>query len=161
MAKVNFTSGDKSSLLTLIALFVVSGETIVTGLGQRYNPWQLMHELNIGSLKKIFESLKKRFEEAQNGDPWTQTDEQKEKAAQLEKQKDLLYYIIGYRLWKAEDDKNAQAVAAIDKEIEAIKEASMTPEQRVAALEARKKELLSADEHATSTTTETPATDNK
>lgn len=160
MAKVNFTSSDKAALFTLIAAFTVAGETIVTNLGQRYNPWQLMNELNVGSLKKIFDGLKKKFQDAQDGDPWSQSDEEKERIDRIERQKDLVYYIYGYRLWKAEDDKNAQAVAAIDKEIEAIKDASMTPEQRVAALEAKKKELLSTDEPVTESapTTETPAT---
>lgn len=164
MAKVNFTSGDKSILFTLIAAFTVAGETIITNLGQRYNPWQLMNELSVGSLKKIFEGLKKKFQDAQDGDPWSQSDEEKERIDRIERQKDLVYYIYGYRKWKEEDDKNAIEIKAIDEEIKAIEEATMTPQQRIEALKAKRAELSAMSEPATETTpttTETPATDNK
>ena len=164
MAKVNFTTSDKASLFTLIAAFTVAGETIVTNLGQRYNPWQLMNELSVGSLKKIFEGLKGKFQDAQDGDPWSQSDEEKEKIDRIERQKDLVYYIYGYRKWKEEDDKNAIEIKAIDEEIKAIEEATMTPQQRIEALKAKRAELSATSEPATETTpttSETPATDNK
>lgn len=165
MAKVNFTTSDKASLFTLIAAFTAAGETIVTNLGQRYNPWQLMNELSVGSLKKIFEGLKKKFQDAQDGDPWSQSNEEKERIDRIERQKDLVYYIYGYRKWKEEDDKNAIEIKAIDEEIRAIEEATMTPQQRIEALKAKRAELSAKpDESATETTPttpETPATDNK
>ena len=162
MAKVNFTSSDKASLFALIAAFTVAGETIVTNLGQRYNPWQLMNELSIGSLKKIFEGLKRKFQDAQDGDPWSQSDEEKERTDRIERQKDLVYYIYGYRKWKEEDDKNALEIAAIDEEIKSIEEATMTPQQRIEALKARRAELSTTPEESaetTPTTPETPTTD--
>lgn len=162
MAKVNFTSSDKATLFTLIAAFTVAGETIVTNLGQRYNPWQLMNELSIGSLKKIFEGLKQKYQNAQNGDPWSQSDEEKERIDRIMRQKDLVYYIYGYRKWKEEDYKNALEIAAIDEEIKAIEEATMTPQQRIEALKAKRAELsATSDESATESapTTETTATD--
>lgn len=163
MAKVNFTTSDKASLFTLIAAFTVAGETIVTNLGQRYNPWQLMNELSIGSLKKIFEGLKKKYQDAQDGDPWSQSDEEKERTDRIERQKDLVYYIYGYRKWKEEDDKNALEIAAIDEEIRSIEEATLTPQQRIEALKAKRAELSATPEESatepTPTTTETPATD--
>lgn len=163
MAKVNFTSSDKAALFTLIAAFTVAGETIVTNLGQRYNPWQLMNELSVGSLKRIYDGLKQKFQDAQNGDPWSQSDEEKERANKIERQKDLVYYIYGYRKWKEEDDKNAIEIAAIDEEIKAIEEATMTPQQRIEALKQKRAELSAMpDESAaetTSTAQETTTTD--
>jgi len=77
------------------------------------------------------------IEETESADRWSMNEYQKRKLSRLQKETKIVDLIIGFRK-KAEEEAEAKAtVKELNQQLAALKEEVMTPEARIAALEAK------------------------
>lgn len=123
---VTFTKEHEAKLDVMLAKAVKKNHIIQYGIGQIYTVIELLHAVSMGTLRKMYSSLKKQIAAEEDKDEWnsvTNTD----KLDQLREDRDLVNYIIGYR------SKNEEIAALAKKKAELLakraelKKSTMTP----------------------------------
>lgn len=135
-----FTEGHLVTLRDWVLDAVLDSNFYVSGpFGQQYTVFDLLHNLTVNSLRVLHKSLSKKVEDLKGGDSWGDTN--LDAICTITKKKDLVNLIIGYKLWKEEQELNNQKIEQIEQQIADIKESQKTPEQLLSELEAKLKEL--------------------
>jgi chromosome segregation ATPase len=137
--KIKFTPEHMTKLKELAAQALFGGIVVRTKLGQPLNIYQLIHTTSINQLNEIKNGLVKQIEKIENGDEWTNPDN--EKLDDLKSLKEMTNLIIGWKRYNLELNENARKKEELSKKLTELKESTKTPEDRIKELEAQLKEL--------------------
>lgn len=135
---MNFTAEHKAQFEKLTAKFVFDGETFSGRLGANaQNVQDLLHNTSIKSLESYWRQAKKELAAETDTNPWTSTDQSNNARLQaLQDWEQWLNLALGWRLAQAEAAKKAAAIRTKKAQLKELQEASMTPAEKLAALEA-------------------------
>lgn len=146
MAKVNFTKEHYAKMQTLAFAMLVHNRTISTKMGQPLNIVELMHTQTINTLNGIRLALGKQIETLESQDEWVATDYQQEKLEALQKLKELVNLIIGWKRHNLEIQEARARKAELTAQLDELKESQKTPEDRIKELEAKLQEIDTTEE---------------
>ena len=106
--KVNFTKKNEDTLKKLFLELGFSGEVLAGRLGaNKYTVWDLLHNIHINTLRELNRNLKKEVQALRDQDEWSFTPYQKMKADKTEKWQAFVNLLIGFKLKKENDSKEA------------------------------------------------------
>lgn len=137
MSKINFTAEHRKELMDLAGEALISGATFRGSVGTELNVHDLFHNTNVTTLQRILSNNKKEITETGNLDEWSLNDYQQRKVNRLEKASKLVNLIIGFRKKAEEEAATKSTVKDLKSQLETLKRESMTPEARIAELEAQ------------------------
>lgn len=140
--KINFTKENKTRLAEMAGDALMRGTRFKGNLGTEMTIFDLIHNCQINTLSRYYASIKKEIVAIEDLDEWSMTDHQKRKKADLEKQKELINLLIGFKRYTEEQEANKDKVKALKEQYETLKKSTMTPEAQLAELE---KELAVAE----------------
>lgn len=136
MAKINFTKQHFDKMLQLAAGMLINNETISNKFGQPLNIVELLHTCTISTLNGIRIQLGKNITAIEEKDEWVETNDNQRQLEKLKAQKELVNYIIGYKRYLLEAEETAKRKAELKKQLESLKNAQKTPEDRIKEIEA-------------------------
>lgn len=136
MGKINFTKQHFDKMMQLAVGMLVNNETIATKLGQPLNIVELLHTTTISTLNNIRVLLGKQITAIEEKDEWVETNDNQRQLEKIKAQKELVNLIIGYKRYLLEAEETAKRKAELKKQLESLKDAQKTPEDRIKELEA-------------------------
>lgn len=139
--KITFTKEHLESLKALIAEYVLKGYTIMGAMSTWIGVNELVHNTSTKSLQNMYARLVKVIESKSVIDSWSLSESDQAEIARLEKDKEFVHLLIGYKRYLAEQNDAKKELAAINAELKEIEESTKTPAERKAELEKRKADL--------------------
>lgn len=133
MKKINFTTENETKLRSLIADSVINKDIYVGPMGQEYDVWDLVNGMTISSLRVLSESIQNKISKLSVEDEWVENPNT-EKLAWLEKSKQLISLIIGWKLYQAEKAEIEKERVRLTKQLNDLIESQKTPEDLIAEL---------------------------
>lgn len=137
MAKINFTTENKSRLEELATKFLFGNLPIQGPIGTSMRVEDLLHNTSINSLVSMNSHLKKQIASMSDLDEWSCTDADTWKLERLKESQELVSLVIGYKKWLVEQDEISEKKAALAAQIDSLKESQKTPAERIAELESQ------------------------
>lgn len=131
---INFTKEHEARLMELAGAALFNNWSISGSMGSKLNIYDLMHNTSLNTLKSLYKSLKNKIEDIEDTDQWSMTDYQQSKLREAKGQAELINLLIGYTRSESIRETNNQKVKALKAKALEIKESTMTPEQRLEAL---------------------------
>jgi chromosome segregation ATPase len=137
--KINFTKQHMQDLVNLVAQAAMNHTVINTKMGQPLDIVALLHTTSINTLNDIKASLVKKIRNIEDRDEWVEADP--DELAAIKAQKELVNLVVGWKRWTMEINANKQKKAELTKKLDALKESTKTPEDRIKEMEAALAEL--------------------
>lgn len=139
--KINFTQEHLAKLKDLATKMLFNG-TIIKGLvGSESNIYDLVHNTTINSLITLNSNLKKEIEKISNLDEWSMNSYQQSKLETTKETQELVNLLIGYKKDLAQKGEDKAKLSELKAKYKELKESTMTPEDRLKALEAEIKSI--------------------
>jgi chromosome segregation ATPase len=132
--KINFTKQHYQDLVNLVAQAAMNHVVINTKMGQPLDIVALLHTTSINTLNDIKASLVKKIRNIEDRDEWVEADP--DELAAIKAQKELVNLVVGWKRWTMEINANKQKKAELTKKLDALKESTKTPEDRIKEMEA-------------------------
>jgi chromosome segregation ATPase len=132
--KINFTKQNYQDLVNLVAQAAMNHVVINTKMGQPLDIVALLHTTSINTLNDIKASLVKKIRNIEDRDEWVEADP--DELAAIKAQKELVNLVVGWKRWTMEINANKQKKAELTKKLDALKESTKTPEDRIKEMEA-------------------------
>ena len=132
--KINFTKQHYQDLVNLVAQAAMNHVVINTKRGQPLDIVALLHTTSINTLNDIKASLVKKIRNIEDRDEWVEADP--DELAAIKAQKELVNLVVGWKRWTMEINANKQKKAELTKKLDALKESTKTPEDRIKEMEA-------------------------
>ena len=143
MAKINFKKEHFDKMLNLAVGMLIRNEVVTTKMGQPLNIVELLHTTTIGTLNNIRVAIGKQITSIEERDEWVETNDNQKQLDKLKAQKELVNLIIGYKRYLLEAEETSKRKQELKKELNALKDAQKTPEDKIKELE---EELNSLEE---------------
>jgi len=136
--KINFTKENQDRLNQLAGDALFKGTIFKGGSvgNTETNIYDLVHNCQINTLSRYHSNLKKEIAAIDDLDEWSLTDHQKRKKANLEKQKELINLLIGYKRFREQEAATRKEYLEKRAKYNELKENTKTPEDRLKELEA-------------------------
>ena len=135
MEKITFTKEHQARLETLATRFLFANITFQGSMSTNYTVGQLIHDTTIRTLEDMLSKIKISKSKLEGGSKWRRAVSEQSKLRELSDKEEFIDLLIGYKLFiEQEEDLMAQR-AKLRAEIEALKEDSMTPAERIKAKE--------------------------
>lgn len=133
--KINFTKQNYQDLVNLVAQAAMNHVVINTKMGQPLDIVALLHTTSINTLNDIKASLVKKIRNIEDRDEWVEADP--DELTAIKAQKELVNLVVGWKRWTMEINANKQKKAELTKKLDALKESTKTPEDRIKEMEAQ------------------------
>lgn len=135
MEKITFTKEHQAKLEALAIRFLFDNTTFQGSMNTNYTVNQLIHDTTIRTLEDMLSKIKVAKTNLEGGSKWRRAISEQSKLQNLSNKEEFIDLLIGYKLFiEQEEDLMAQR-AKLRAEIEALKEDSMTPAERIKAKE--------------------------
>lgn len=146
MTEVTFTGEHLNKLKQLSIGMLFEDRKIKGQIGTELSIHDLLHNSSVATLQKVHGNLKKAIENKEGLDEWSMTPYQQRQLETLNKDKEIVNLIIGYKKFLAQQESNKSKLSEIREEIAQLKKATMSPEDRIAALTLKEQELAGLSE---------------
>lgn len=133
--KINFTREHLAKLKELCVRSLFKGTMIKGLVGTTINIYDLIHNTTLNTLTSIHSNLKKEEDKIQALDEWSMTDYQQAKLVEVQKTREMVNLIIGYKRHQAEADNERAKLSQLKASLAELKAQAMTPEEKIKALE--------------------------
>lgn len=141
MSKINFTK-EHLQKLKEAATKMLFANSVVDGLvGSKLTVHDLIHNTTINTLITINSNMKREIEKISNLDEWSMTEYQQRKLANLKEIQEFVNLLIGYKKNRAEIEADKSKLAELRAKQAELQESTLTPEDRLKALEKEISEL--------------------
>ena len=141
MAKINFTKEDEVKMYNLAVQFLFANTAWKTTVGTHTDLSELIHSTHVNTLKEHYKMYKKQLEKLDVEDRWGENEKDVYRIKELTAKKDFIELLIGYKLFKQQEAETVKEKLALDKQIAELEDSMKTPEQRLAALNAKRASL--------------------
>lgn len=137
MNKINFTTDHKNTLDKLFLELSFSGETLSNKFGAgTISPYDALHNVSLSTIKTAHSTLKNEVAKKEaDTDEWTNTEYDQRQLSLKKKWIEFLHLMIGYKRSEEEKARNSKELREMKKELEALKESTLKPEDKIKALE--------------------------
>jgi hypothetical protein len=137
--KINFTKEHQDKLSQLAGEALIKGTVFKGGSvgNSEITIYDLFHNCTVQTLSRYQANLKKEVREIDDLDEFLLTAHQRQKKAKLEKQRELITLIIGYKRFQEQQATDRKEYLALKSQYDQLKENSKTPEDRLKELEAK------------------------
>jgi hypothetical protein len=137
--RINFTKEHQDRLSQLAGEALIKGTIFKGGSvgNAEVTVYDLFHNCTVQTLSRYQANLKKEVREIDDLDEFLLTPHQKQKKSKLEKQRELMTLIIGYKRFQEQTVADRKEYLAIKSQYDQLKENSKTPEDRLKELEAK------------------------
>ena len=135
MEKIKFTFEHKARLYSLATRFLFDNISFQGSMGTYYDIYQLIHETTIKTLEDMLSKIKSAKAKLESGSHWRKTTDEQSKLQELSDKEELVDLLIGYKLYKEQEASLEDQRNKLRAEIEALKEDSLTPAERIKAKE--------------------------
>lgn len=146
MAKINFTKEHLAKLKDLAIKFLFKGILIKGAINSELSVWDILHNTTLNTLSTIYGNLKREVEKISNLDEWNLTDYQQKKLEVLKEQMEFVNLVIGYKKYQIEIQSDKDKLRELKAKQQELKESTLTPVERLAALEAEIASIESVEE---------------
>jgi hypothetical protein len=138
--KVTFTKDDLTALQVLFLELCFAGKLLPGAKfgGVGVTAYDLLHNTSPNSLEAYWQTISKQVEDKSKLPRFRQSPQQQARKVELEKWANFLELLIGYKLSEAERNEAKSRLAEAKAEMAALKELTMTPQDR---LDAKQKEI--------------------
>lgn len=133
--KINFTKEHYGKLCSLALEMLMENAVVTTKMGSVLNIVDLLHTTTITSLNSIRLSLAKAIEALENQDEWVSSLSSQRKLQSLQKQKELVNLIIGWKRYSIELEETKKQKENLMEELARLKESQKTPEDKIKEIE--------------------------
>lgn len=143
MSKINFTEEHANRLGELVLAAVFAGVGIPTySVGTpTISVYDAIHTTTLKSLLHIRQGLDKEIAAKADGDEWSITDREQRILNELRKKRELINLLIGFRRSAEEKEALQNKKAGLCAKLDALKESTKTPEDKIKELETQIAEL--------------------
>ena len=141
MTKINFTSEHDARLKHLATEMLFNGAVINGTMGQVFTVHDLIHTTTLNTLRNLLQSLNKQIEKLENADEWVSAGTEQALLATKKNEKEFVNLLIGYKRYQDMLKENKAKRAALQHQLDSLKDAQKTPEDRIKELEAELAEL--------------------
>lgn len=101
--KINFTSENEARLKALFVELGFTGLVLAGKFGaNQYTVWDLLHNLNISTLRQLNKGLKTEISALEEQDEWSVNKAASIKASQTRKWAEFVNLVVGYKLYQNE-----------------------------------------------------------
>lgn len=135
MSKINFTKEHLDKLKELAVKMLFSGNVVAGAMGTSLTIYDLFHNTTINTLITINGNLKREIEKISNLDEWSMNDYQQRKLEATKQIQELINLLIGYKKNQAEVEADKTKLKELKAKQAELKESTLTPEDRLKALE--------------------------
>ena len=132
--KINFTTEHNTKLLEALTEMLISGRTIKGLMGVEYNVHQLLHELSINTIQKMYIDKTKEVTTTASLDEWSMKQYQQEKLNQLKKDQEMIHLLIGYKKYQSESLAALEKLKEKKNLLKKLQDETKTPDQRIKEL---------------------------
>ncbi len=143
MKKVNFTKEHFDKLKELALEMLVENTTVKGNMGQEYSILDLFHNLTLNTLVAIRSSLNSIISKKEEIDEWSITDGEQRVLESLKKKKEIVNLLIGYKRQLEESAKTERERQTLTKQLNELKDSTMSPEDKIKEIEKQLEELNS------------------
>ena len=143
MKKVNFTKEHFDKLKELALEMLVENTTVKGNMGQEYSILDLFHNLTLNTLVAIRSSLNSIISKKEEIDEWSITDGEQRVLESLKKKKEIVNLLIGYKRQLEESAKTERERQILTKQLNELKDSTMSPEDKIKEIEKQLEELNS------------------
>ena len=143
MKKVNFTKEHFDKLKELALEMLVENTTVKGNMGQEYSILDLFHNLTLNTLVAIRSSLNSIISKKEEIDEWSTTDGEQRVLESLKKKKEIVNLLIGYKRQLEESAKTERERQTLTKQLNELKDSTMSPEDKIKEIEKQLEELNS------------------
>ena len=133
--RINFTPEHLTRLKELSIDFLFNNKVIHIRLGNPMNIHELLHLTTINSLNNIRQECKSLIRRIEDKDEWIVCDSIALKEAK--ESEELVNLIIGYKRYQNEQNSILRKKAALQEQLNELKESQKTPAERIAEIEAQ------------------------
>lgn len=133
--RINFTPEHLTRLKELSIDFLFNNKVIHSRLGNPMNIHELLHLTTINSLNNIRQECKSLVRRIEDKDEWIVSDSTALKEAK--ESEELVNLIIGYKRYQNEQNSILRKKAALQEQLNELKESQKTPAERIAEIEAQ------------------------
>lgn len=133
--RINFTPEHLTRLRELSIDFLFNNKVIHSRLGNPMNIHELLHLTTINSLNNIRQECKSLVRRIEDKDEWIVCDSIALKEAK--ESEELVNLIIGYKRYQNEQNSILKKKAALQEQLNELKESQKTPAERIAEIEAQ------------------------
>lgn len=133
--RINFTPEHLTRLKELSIDFLFNNKVIYSRLGNPMNIYELLHLTTINSLNNIRQECKSLVRRIEDKDEWIVCDSIALKEAK--ESEELVNLIIGYKRYQNEQNAILKKKAALQEQLNELKESQKTPAERIAEIEAQ------------------------
>lgn len=133
--RINFTPEHLTRLKELSIDFLFNNKVIHSRLGNPMNIHELLHLTTINSLNNIRQECKSLVRRIEDKDEWIVCDSIALKEAK--ESEELVNLIIGYKRYQNEQNSILRKKAALQEQLNELKESQKTPAERIAEIEAQ------------------------
>lgn len=141
MTKINFTSEHGARLKHLATEMLFNGTVINGTMSQVFTVHDLIHTTTLNTLCNLLQSLNKQIEKLENADEWVSAGTEQALLATKKNEKEFVNLLIGYKRYQDMLKENKAKRAALQQQLNSLKDAQKTPEDRIKELEAELAEL--------------------
>lgn len=141
MAKINFTKEDEAKMYSLAVQFLFANTAWKTTVGTVTDLIELIHSTHINTLKEHYKMYKSQLEKLDVEDRWGENEKDVYKIKLLSDKKEFIELLIGYKLFKQQEEDIVKEKLALNKKIAELEDSMKTPEQRLAELKAKQASL--------------------
>ena len=146
MSKINFTKEHLAKLKDLAIKFLFKGILIKGAINSELSVWDILHNTTLNTLSTIYGNLKREVEKISNLDEWNLIDYQQKKLEVLKEQMEFVNLVIGYKKYQIEIQSDKDKLRELKAKQQELKESTLTPVKRLAALEAEIASIESVEE---------------
>ena len=133
--RINFTPEHLTRLKELSIDFLFNNKVIHSRLGNPMNIHELLHLTTINSLNNIRQECKSLVRRIEDKDEWIVCESTALKEAK--ESEELVNLIIGYKRYQNEQNSILRKKAALQEQLNELKESQKTPAERIAEIEAQ------------------------
>ena len=122
---------------------LIGNITIKGNMGQDHSILDLFHNLTLNTLVSIRSSLNSIISKKEEIDEWSITDGEQRVLESLKKKKELVNLLIGYKRQLEESAKTERERQTLTKQLNELKDSTMSPEDKIKEIEKQLEELNS------------------
>lgn len=135
--RINFTPEHLTRLKELSIDFLFNNKVIHSRLGNPMNIYELLHLTTINSLNNIRQECKSLVRRIEDKDEWIVCKDDSIALKEAKESEELVNLIIGYKRYQNEQNAILKKKAALQEQLNELKESQKTPAERIAEIEAQ------------------------
>ena len=135
--RINFTPEHLTRLKELSIDFLFNNKVIYNKLGNPMNIHELLHLTTINSLNNIRQECKSLVRRIEDKDEWIVCESDSIALKEAKESEELVNLIIGYKRYQNEQNSILRKKAALQEQLNELKESQKTPAERIAEIEAQ------------------------